>query len=144
MKKAYWISLILSFLWYAGIFIAPYLRSIHSNYSSIYFFYSFVCHQDPARSFFLWNNQLAVCARCTGIYTGAFLFILFSPFWRPKLSRKNVIILATPIVAGKLIEIIMGLSSNIERFITGVPFGILVGMGFLYGFSSLLGGSYEG
>lgn len=57
---------------------------------------------------------------------------------------KNVIILATPLAAGKLIETIMGLSFNIERFITGFPFGILVGMGFLYGLSSLLGGSYEG
>ena len=30
-----------------------------------------VCHQLPDRSFLLWGHQLPVCARCTGIYTGA-------------------------------------------------------------------------
>jgi hypothetical protein len=32
---------------------------------------SVVCHQLPARSFFLWGRQLPVCARCTGIYAGS-------------------------------------------------------------------------
>ncbi len=144
MKIAYLISLIASSLWYSGIFAAPYFKALGRDTSFIYYIYSFVCHQDPARSFFLMGNQLAVCSRCTGIYSGAFLFILFSPVWKPKLSKKNVIILAIPLIAGKLMEWIVGFSSNIERFITGFPFGILVGMGFLYGISSLLGGSHEG
>ncbi len=32
-----------------------------------------ICHQDPERSFILFGEHLAVCARCTGIYTGALL-----------------------------------------------------------------------
>src|SRR3982751_4206094 len=34
---------------------------------------SFICHQLPARSFYLWTAQMPVCARCTGIYVGAAL-----------------------------------------------------------------------
>ncbi len=36
--------------------------------------YSLVCHQDAAKSFFIGGFKLEVCARCTGIYTGAMLF----------------------------------------------------------------------
>jgi uncharacterized membrane protein len=35
-----------------------------------YFFFSGVCHQIPARSFHVWGQPLAVCARCTGVYAG--------------------------------------------------------------------------
>ncbi|MGH9580569.1 MAG: DUF2085 domain-containing protein [Terriglobales bacterium] len=34
-------------------------------------FFSAVCHQDPARSFWLGGAPVAVCARCLGIYLGA-------------------------------------------------------------------------
>jgi uncharacterized membrane protein len=36
-------------------------------------FFSIVCHQDPARSFWIAGAPLAVCIRCLGIYLGAAL-----------------------------------------------------------------------
>lgn len=36
----------------------------------IYEFCGYICHQIPARSFFIENHPLAVCARCFGIYLG--------------------------------------------------------------------------
>ena len=33
-------------------------------------FFSIVCHQDPARSFWLAGAPVAVCVRCLGIYLG--------------------------------------------------------------------------
>lgn len=52
---------------------APYLAA--AGYSAftlaIVFFFSPVCHQDPARSFWLFGGPVAVCARCLGIYLGA-------------------------------------------------------------------------
>ena len=34
-------------------------------------FFSVVCHQDPARSFWIAGAPIAVCTRCLGIYLGA-------------------------------------------------------------------------
>lgn len=34
-------------------------------------FFSAVCHQDPARSFWILGAPVAVCTRCLGIYLGA-------------------------------------------------------------------------
>ncbi len=34
-------------------------------------FYSVVCHQDPARSWWFWGAPAAICYRCLGIYAGA-------------------------------------------------------------------------
>lgn len=34
-------------------------------------FFSLVCHQDPARSFWIAGVPIAVCSRCLGIYLGA-------------------------------------------------------------------------
>jgi uncharacterized membrane protein len=33
-------------------------------------FFSRLCHQDPARSFFIAGSPVAVCVRCLGIYCG--------------------------------------------------------------------------
>jgi uncharacterized membrane protein len=37
----------------------------------ILLFFLPVCHQDPARSFWILGTPVAVCARCLGIYLGA-------------------------------------------------------------------------
>lgn len=44
-----------------------------------------VCHQMAARSFFGAGGQMPLCARCTGLYTGAFLAFAFF-FWRKRLG----------------------------------------------------------
>jgi uncharacterized membrane protein len=41
-------------------------------------FFSRLCHQDPARSFFIGGAPVAVCVRCLGIYCG----IAFGMFLR--------------------------------------------------------------
>ena len=52
---------------------APYLAA--SGYGlmtlTIFWFFSPICHQDPARSFWIFGAPIAVCARCLGIYLGA-------------------------------------------------------------------------
>jgi hypothetical protein len=53
--------------------MAPYLAT--AGYSlaalAIIGFFSPVCHQDPARSFWIFGAPIAICARCLGIYLGA-------------------------------------------------------------------------
>lgn len=38
---------------------------------AVWQFFSVACHQEGARSFWLFGAPLAVCARCIGIYAGA-------------------------------------------------------------------------
>ncbi len=39
--------------------------------------FAIVCHQRPERSFWIFGAEVAVCARCLGIYLGAALGLLF-------------------------------------------------------------------
>lgn len=56
----------------------------------IYRAFGTVCHQLPERSYFINGHKLAVCSRCTGIYAGFALTLLFYPLIR---SLRNT---ATP------------------------------------------------
>jgi uncharacterized membrane protein len=59
-------------VWVFLILLAPLAEA--NNFSSvshpIYRFFSFICHQMPARSFYLEDSPFAVCARCFGVYCG--------------------------------------------------------------------------
>jgi uncharacterized membrane protein len=69
--------------WLAAIVAAPYLRSRGSAWSAfLYSCFAPLCHQRPERSFRAFGQPLAVCARCTGIYLGAFLGLAVYPFRR--------------------------------------------------------------
>src|SRR5207237_2519841 len=64
--------------WMTAIPLAAFAASRPAAPSAVYGFAltvygigHFVCHQLPARSFHLWGVSFPVCARCTGIYTGA-------------------------------------------------------------------------
>lgn len=48
--------------------------------TGLHAFFSFICHQNPDRSFHITGHSLAVCARCTGIYIGALIGIFAFPF----------------------------------------------------------------
>jgi len=50
---------------------------------TIYRAFGTLCHQLPERSFFIAGHKLAVCARCTGLYAGFGLVLMFYPLLRP-------------------------------------------------------------
>ena len=50
--------------------------------ATIYTAFHFVCHQIPERSFHLEGYQFAVCARCTGLYSGFTAATIFYPLAR--------------------------------------------------------------
>jgi uncharacterized membrane protein len=50
--------------------------------ATIYTAFHFVCHQIPERSFHLAGYQFAVCARCTGLYSGFMVATTFYPLAR--------------------------------------------------------------
>jgi len=55
--------------WFALVVAAPHLPAALA--AAVYAVGALVCHQRPERSFHWDGVQLAVCARCTGIYLGA-------------------------------------------------------------------------
>jgi uncharacterized membrane protein len=51
--------------------VAPLLAATHPLAALVIrSFFSRLCHQDPARSFFIGGSPVAVCVRCLGIYCG--------------------------------------------------------------------------
>jgi len=64
-NKAHTALLASSAFWCLSIVLAPF-----ANWSSVYDFFSAICHQDPARSWFIFGEPLPVCIRCASIYFG--------------------------------------------------------------------------
>jgi uncharacterized membrane protein len=58
-------------LWCLAIVAAPFF-----NIASIYEAFSIICHQQPARSWHIHGEPLAVCIRCASIYFGFFAGLL--------------------------------------------------------------------
>jgi len=88
-----------------------------------------LCHQKPERSFFISGYQMPVCARCTGIYTGALILTIIYPFLRrlkDKSTPSKYYLIASliPIALDGGTQLI-GLreSFNELRFVTGFIFG---------------------
>lgn len=91
-----------------------------------------VCHRLPERSFFWDGRQMPLCARCTGLYTGAFFASCFF-FWRRRqkgdvpFSMPAIVLTACallPIAADGFCSYI-GLweSSQLLRVLTGAAAG---------------------
>lgn len=90
-------------------------------------FFAYVCHQEPARSFWLAGAPLAVCARCLGFYLGAALGAGFIRASRPRLLQGVAITLALNALDVALE--FAGLYSNFLalRFVLGALLGGAIG-----------------
>jgi len=78
-------SAFLIFLWVFLIVLAPVAEANDfTNVSHpIYKFFSYLCHQMPARSPHFYEQAFAVCSRCSGVYLGLFFGFVVYPFLRP-------------------------------------------------------------
>ena len=86
-------------------------------------FFSFVCHQDPARSFVLFGSVLPVCVRCFGIYCGAALGSLAR--LAPRTARR-LFLAAVAINASDVLSEVTGLHGNapVGRLLAGLILGM--------------------
>ncbi len=90
-----------------------------------------LCHQKAERSFFINDNQMPFCSRCTGIWLGLAIGLGFMIFYRIQLDEKLIFL----IIMGLVPIGIDGLgqlfgfweSTNVIRLITGLMTGIVCG-----------------
>lgn len=113
-------GLILAMPWWAALGIDDGIRAAFAPY----------CHQRFDRSFEIAGAVLPVCARCTGLWVGAFVAALVLPLLRsPRaLPRFDLIAwAAAPMAADLTLEHLVGLgTSATSRALTGVCFGAAV------------------
>jgi uncharacterized membrane protein len=86
-RQAFFVWSVFAFVaatWVCVILFAPVAAA--NGWTSIsqpiYKICSYICHQIPARSFYLENHPFAVCARCFGVYFGLLSGFIIYPFLR--------------------------------------------------------------
>lgn len=108
--------------WWLLLLLAPLLRDKTPELSAfLYLFFSPICHQMPERSFFVFDHQFPVCARCAGIYAGAFMGSFFAR--KKSFSPLFLIAAVTPLVIDGGTQLFWRESTNTLRFITGIIAG---------------------
>lgn len=109
-----------------------YWKELHHPWQDIYRIGDFLCHTKATRSFYLNQNQLPFCARCTAIWLGLSVGIGLMVFF----SIKNYSLFFIGFIGSVgLLGIdgvgqLLGLweSTNLIRFITGIIVGIFTGI----------------
>ena len=125
-------AVVLTTGWFALLIAGPVLPG--SLGAIVYGIGSLVCHQIPERSFHLAGFQLPVCARCLGIYLGAWagavlVWMRVGAGQRPVslaavTARRLAIAAAIPTLVTVLLESAgMWHPSNITRATAGFPLG---------------------
>jgi uncharacterized membrane protein len=88
---AVWGACVLAASVFLGLIVCAPVARAHGHEAFALFCYQVfkgLCHQLPARSFYVAGEPLAVCARCFGIYAGFALGVLCYPLVR-SLSRTD-------------------------------------------------------
>ena len=90
-----------------------------------------LCHQNPVRSLTLDGSQMAVCARCIGIYGSFFIGVIMMPFLGliKKLKFRYYFRFLIGTIILNLIDVLGNLfgfwtNTNESRFVFGVLFGL--------------------
>lgn len=81
---AWSLTALFAVLWIGLIVAAPTFKAngLTQAANAIYTPFAYLCHQEAARSFHLFEAALAVCARCFGIYFGVAFGVLAYPILR--------------------------------------------------------------
>jgi uncharacterized membrane protein len=88
----------------------------------IYGFYGFSCHQIPSRSFFIFGQQIAICARCFSFFSSMLIFgLLLSLLKIRPLDRRIAFLLACPLLVDVSLQT-LGIeeSTNLLRVTTAI------------------------
>ncbi len=119
---------VLTLFWFGGILTSVFAPAL---YPASKLFYSHVCHQNENKLIYLFNKPLLVCARCTGIYSGALISSALIFFISTKkLQIKYLLLSALPVLIDvTLVMSGLNMYSKYSAFITGFILGSVT---FLY------------
>jgi len=128
------------------IFAAPLsLKSDHSLFAlPVYHAFSYACHQLPERSFYLAGHQLAVCARCTGLYLGFAAASLVYPLVRSLKrtdtpARRWLLLAGLPIAIDVTFDLLgVWKNTHLSRVATGLLLGSVAAFYVIPGLIDLL------
>jgi uncharacterized membrane protein len=129
--KAWLLGFAAVIFWAFLILLAPLAESFGwTNVSgAIYKFFSFLCHQQPERSFHVLEHPFAVCSRCFGVYFGLVFGFIIYPFIRnieeiEPFSRIWLFLSLVPIGIDWTLGM-LGIWENthLSRFLTGLILG---------------------
>jgi uncharacterized membrane protein len=133
-RTTYSIILVGAMVWCAAILLAPYLAASSSPFA-VFVYQAFhpICHQVPERSFHLFGQKLAVCARCSSIYFAFLMGVALYPFINPSIHCSNnptrgILVAA---LLPMLIDVgldLLGIheSTFVTRTMTGIIFGVVI------------------
>ena len=123
------VSVAAAILFCAGIFAAPLLEAGgHAAGSWLRWTYAPLCHQLARRSLELAGHPLAVCARCTGLYLGGLLGLLWAvgAGWGVRVPGPQRAWLVVALLPTALDFVVKGLG-NVPRLGVALPAGIALG-----------------
>lgn len=124
--RKHWLGIInlhiLSFI--LGSLCAPFLAGWGEEGIAryIYGFYGLSCHQIPSRSFYIFDHQIAICARCFSFYISLLIFgVLISLVNFRPLKTRFAFLLAVPVMLDVLLQT-LGIreSTNLIRVTTAL------------------------
>lgn len=97
----YLFAALLMTLLFALLILSPFYQQICSISVMIF---SAVCHQRPERSIYLGGVPMVVCARCFGIYAGAWMGIMMAPWVSGKIRQRTLFYFFIPMLTDALIN----------------------------------------
>jgi uncharacterized membrane protein len=116
------------------------IHTPHGLYEKVFAVGSSVCHQIPSHSFETSGIQFPLCARCSGLYLGSFIGLVFCFIQgrRKAIPKKGYVILLAVLflawagdginsfLTGFLNKTIIYETTNITRLITGFGMGLVL------------------
>ncbi len=129
--SGYAVLTVLALLWTGGLFVAPVSHAAGHDETAVLtrLFYAPICHQDTARSFWLWNWPLSVCHRCSGIYAAFTVTLLLLPLMRrtrlfDSFSLPRLAIFILPLLLDYMLDVLgVWQNSPSSRAISGIAAG---------------------
>lgn len=105
-RSNYALFILIISAWFSLLFLVPFFSQFQAfklPFSFIFALFHLFCHQIPSRSFFVFGQQMPVCQRCFGIYSGLLIGALLIPIIADKKTerfpkKRWMLIAAAPLI----------------------------------------------